>query len=293
MISEIEAKKVLTYHENPFPTHWDVNPYRGCTVGCKYCFAQYAHQYLGLADFFKDIVVKTNISEQLDKELSSKKWQKNQIKIGGTTDLYQQIEQKYELMPKIYSVIKKHKNPIFIQTKSDLILRDKAIITELSKIITVDIATSVSIFDEKNRKIFEPGASSTLSRIKMIASFKGISRNAILGFMPIIPYLSDTDENLEQIFSAAHQNGIKSVITSFLFLNGAAKSSFFKIIEKHFPQLLDKYKLLYKSQNLDPVYKSEMTAKINAIKDKYQFTNQFEPVLPQKSNQLSLFDEPN
>ncbi len=89
MIKKITAKKVLTYHQNPFPTNWDVNPYRGCTIECKYCFAHYTHQYLGSENFFKDIYVKTDIAEQLDRELSKKSWQGYQIKIGGTTDIYQ------------------------------------------------------------------------------------------------------------------------------------------------------------------------------------------------------------
>lgn len=290
MITEIIAKKVLTYHEQPFPTNWDVNPYRGCTIGCKYCFAQYAHQYLGLSDFFKDIIVKTNVATQLDKELSRKNWHKNQIKIGGTTDLYQQIEEKYELMPKIYDVIRKYRNPIFIQTKSDLILRDFDIISSLSKITTVDIATSVTIFDEHTRKIFEPGASPTISRIKMVAEFNGVCRNTIIGIMPIIPLISDTSENLEAIFQTASENGLTNVITNYLFLNSVAKKSFFKIIEKHFPNLVDQFRLLYKTQNLDSTYKSEMMSKINELKIKYNFSSQFIPVESQKSQQLSLFD---
>ena len=99
-----------------------------------------------------------NVAECLANELKNRKWKREQIKIGGTTDLYQPLEKKYELLPQIYDVIKKHKTPVFIQTKSILILRDIQIINEMSKVTTVDIATSISTFNESIRKVIEPGA---------------------------------------------------------------------------------------------------------------------------------------
>lgn len=156
MIKEVVAKSILTKHEHEFPTLWDANPYRGCTIGCKYCFAQYSHQYLGLENFFKDIIVKINVAEQLHKDFCKKSWQYDQIKLGGITDIYQHAESKYELLPKVIDVLKKHRNPVFIQTKSTLILRDFELIKELANYTTVDIATSISTFDESYRMKIEP-----------------------------------------------------------------------------------------------------------------------------------------
>lgn len=179
MITEIVSKKVLTYHKTGFPTNWDVNPYRGCTIGCKYCFAQYSHKYLGLNSFSKDILVKTNIAECLEKELGKRSWKREQIKIGGTTDLYQHSEKKYELLPKIYDVVKKYKTPIFIQTKSTLILRDYEIIKELSKITRVDIATSISTFDESIRKVIEPIGALALEIMEILRIISEICHSKI------------------------------------------------------------------------------------------------------------------
>ena len=290
MIKEIQSKKVLTFHPNPFPTHWDLNPYRGCTMGCKYCFAQYSHQYLGLEDFFKDILVKTNAHESLDAELRHKSWSGEQIKIGGITDLYQHIEKRYELMPKIFDVIKKHKTPIFIQTKSLLILRDFELIRELAKITTVDIATSVSSFDESLCNIMEPGAASPRDRLHMLSRFSGIARSTVLGFMPIIPLFSDTDENLETTFRQTKEYGIDHVVTSILHLRGNTKEKFLQTLQSHFPQKHAAFSKLYRASSVDEGYAQSLHAKIRDLRTRHGLHGVYEPVKQQAQvNQLSLF----
>ena len=290
MITETQAKKVLTYHPKAFPTNWDLNPYRGCTIGCKYCFAQYSHKYLGLDDFFKDILVKTNVHESLALEMNKKSWLNEQIKIGGTTDLYQHIEKKYELLPKIFDVIKKHKTPVFIQTKSTLILRDFEIIKELSKITTVDISTSISTFDESIRKVIEPGAATTLERLEMLAKFKGICRTTTLGFMPIIPLLSDTDENLETTFRQAKEFEIDNVVTSFLHLRGDLKMKFFETINTHFPEIFSNFTSLYVGSTIDESYAKKVNIKINKLRTTYNMFGIYSPIEKVKqATQMELF----
>ncbi|NVO03923.1 MAG: radical SAM protein [Bacteroidetes bacterium] len=290
MIKEIKAKKVLTYHPNAFPTNWDLNPYRGCTIGCKYCYAQYTHKYLDLDNFFTDILIKTNIHVCLEKEFQNKNWKHEQIKIGGTTDLYQHIEKKYELLPKIYDVIKKHKNPIFIQTKSTLILRDFEIIKELSKITTVDIATSISSFDESIRKVIEPGAASAMERIEILSKFKGICRTTTLGFMPIIPLLSDTEENLETTFMLAKEFGINNIVTSFLFLRGEGKPKFMKILKSNFAEIYTDFSKLYANSTVNEEHSNRIQVKIQNLRRKYDLYGIYSPVEPiEPTKQLSLF----
>jgi DNA repair photolyase len=290
MITEIKAKKVLTYHDNGFPTNWDVNPYRGCTIGCKYCFAQYSHKYIGLENFSKDILVKTNVAECLEKELAKRSWKHEQIKIGGTTDLYQHSEKKYELLPKIYDVVKKNRTPIFIQTKSTLILRDYEIIKELAKITTVDIATSISTFDESVRKVIEPGAASAMERLEMLRAFSDICHSTTVGFMPIIPLLGDTDENLDTAFRLTKEFGLDNIVTSFLFLRADVKSKFMKTIQTHFPEIYYEFSKLYNGSTVDSPYMDKTSMKLNTLRRKYELFGVFRPVeLPKPSIQLSLF----
>ncbi len=290
MITEVHSKKILTFHDDPFPTHWDINPYRGCTIGCSYCFAQYTHKYLEAGSFFKDIFVKVNADECLQKEFSVAKWKKEQVKIGGTTDLYQHIESRYKLIPKLLKVIKRHRNPVFIQTKSTLILRDLEQISQLSQIVSVDIASSVSTSDEAVRKIIEPGASPTAERINMLGKFKDNCRSTILGIMPIIPYITDSEENLESIFYLAKQNNVDHIVTSFLFLRGEVKFNFFKTIEKSFPDIYQKIKSLYKTDYPPKSYLEKKKKILHLLKLKYDLNDSYLPVRTESEYiQTSLF----
>ena len=207
MIKEIIAKSALHYHERAFATNWDVNIYRGCAHRCEYCFAQYSHKYMDTDDFFGDIFIKTNIAEQLDRELSTKrKWHKEPINLCGVTDCYQPLEKKYEIMPDILNVFLKHRNPIVITTKSTLILRDIKLIEKLCGVTEVNVGTSVTTVDEDVRKHVEPGASPAVDRLNMLSDLKAAGCATTVLLMPIIPHITDGENNLDQIFELAKEN---------------------------------------------------------------------------------------
>jgi DNA repair photolyase len=288
MIQETLAKSALSKHEHEFPTAWDVNPYRGCTMGCRYCFAQYSHKYLNLSNFFSDIVVKTNIAEILYSELRKKSWKGEQIKLGGISDIYQYAEKKYELMPQLIDVLKKTRNPIFIQTKSTMIMRDYELIKELAKYTTVDIATSICSFDETARKIIEPGAPTALERMEMLRQFTGVCRHTIVSFMPVIPLISDTNENLDTAFRLTKEFNLDSIIAYPLHLRGKLKVPFFQLIQNHFPEIYPQFSELYKTADLESNYANNLFQKIARLREKYQLFGSYSIVQP-KDNQLSLF----
>ncbi len=288
MIQETLAKSALSKHEHEFPTAWDVNPYRGCTMGCRYCFAQYSHKYLNLSNFFSDIVVKTNIAEILYSELRKKSWKGEQIKLGGISDIYQYAEKKYELLPQLIDVLKKTRNPIFIQTKSTMIMRDYELIKELAKYTTVDIATSICSFDETARKIIEPGAPTALERMEMLRQFTGVCRHTIVSFMPVIPLISDTNENLDTAFRLTKEFNLDSIIAYPLHLRGKLKVPFFQLIQNHFPEIYPQFSELYKTADLESNYANNLFQKIARLREKYQLFGSYSIVQP-KDNQLSLF----
>lgn len=290
MIKEIIAKSALSKHKNAFPTLWDLNPYRGCNIGCKYCFAQYSHQYLGLSDYFKEIIVKTNIAEQLFQELQKRSWKKEQIKLGGIADVYQPIEKKYALMPKIIDVLKKTKTPVFIQTKSTLMYRDLELIKELSKVTTVDISVSISSFDENIRKIIEPNAAPSIERMKLLHDFKGICRKTIVSFMPIIPLISDTDENLEMAFKLTKELDLDVIMAYPLHLRNKTKFAFFELIRRNFPNIYNEFIALYKTSNLKNEYAENLREKIAKLQKKYSLNNSYSIITkPVENTQLTLF----
>lgn len=278
-----------------FPFSWDLNIYRGCEHGCKYCYAMYSHQYLGSEQYFSDIYIKTNIVEQLEKQLFSPSWKREVINIGGVTDSYQPIEAQYKLMPDILRLMIKYKTPCIISTKSDLILRDYDLIAELSEITYVNVAATITCMDEDIRKKIEPGGAESLSRFAMLKEFAKTNASTGLHFMPIIPYLTDKRENVDSLYSHAHDSHVDYVLPGVLYLRGKTRQSFFDFIQAEYPDLYEPLQSLYKSGGAGKEYKDTLYSMVNEIKTKYNLSSSYSSPMKEKlkqseNEQLSLFN---
>ena len=171
MYKNIEAKSALNKLKRRIPYGWDLNIYRGCEHGCKYCYANGTHKYLGDYSFDSDIFIKDNIVEVLERELRSNSWNREIVNLGGVTDSYQPCERERVLMPDVLKLFIKYKTPIIISTKSNLILRDYELIEQLAEITYVNIASTIITMDENIRKKLEPKASSSLERFEVLNAF--------------------------------------------------------------------------------------------------------------------------
>lgn len=224
---EIICKSTCTKTKGSMPYKWDLNIYRGRDHRCKYCHALYSHKYLESnyeesiksnesisKKFFNNIYIKTNIAEELDKQLSKPSWKNEMISIGTVTDSYQSIEKEYELMREVLEVLIKHKNPVVISTKSDLILRDLDLINELSELNFVNIAVTITSLDKKIQKSIEPNAISSKDRLHVLEIVRS-QTNASTGlhFMPIIPHLTDSYEHINLMFKNAEKRDIHVILT--------------------------------------------------------------------------------
>ncbi|MDR1426049.1 MAG: hypothetical protein LBI70_03635 [Rickettsiales bacterium] len=291
MPREITVKTALYYHSAKFASNYDLNVYRGCEHRCVYCFAQYSHKYLE-SDFFKDIYVKTNLAEVLDRELTKKSWKGNMINISGVCDCYQPLESKYKLMPDILRVLLKHRNPVFILTKSPLILRDYDLLGELNSKTTVFIASTVTALDETIRKKIEPNAVASLDRIGMLHEFTKMKCRTNVMLMPIIPHLTDSKMSIEAIYHSCKINRIDNVIPSALHLRGDLKQNFYRFLELEFPDILPGVKHLYRGAYVDKKYSKILYEFIRIMKTKYGFfeTEEFQKRTSDTNQvQLSLF----
>lgn len=279
MIKEINAKTAIHYHKQKIVTNYDLNIYRGCEHKCKYCFAQYSHDYLN-SDFFNDIFVKINIAEILDFELNKKSWKHDFINISGVSDCYQPIEKQYQIMPKILKVLIKHKNPILIVTKSPLILRDYDLICKLAQDTHVNIYTSISTLDDNIRQQIEPNTVSSIERINFLKEFNKVNLNNLstgILLMPIIPYLTDTINNLENIFKLAKENNIKSVTTSAMHLRGNLKKNFFNFLQSSFSEVYLNIQKIYKNAYISESYNLKLNKFLFYLRKKYNLYNKNMP----------------
>lgn len=277
------------------PFAWDLNIYRGCEHGCKYCYAMYSHEYLDSDKYFEEIYVKTNVVEQLEKQLSSPSWKREVVNIGGVTDSYQPAEANYELMPDILRLMIKYKTPCIISTKSDLILRDYDLIDELSRVTYVNVAATITSMDEDIRKLIEPNGVNSLKRFAMLKEFSKTNASTGLHFMPIIPYITDTFDNIDSLYTSAKESSVDYVLPGTLYLKGTTRKIFLDFIKKEFPNIYDELLLLYKTGGADKEYKNNLYKTVNALREKYGLSNSYSKPMKEKLNQkknvqLSIFD---
>ena len=244
---EINCKSACNrINSNFLPFNWDLNIYRGCEHKCQYCFALYSHKYMDSDKFFDEIYVKKNIVESFEKQISSKRWKKSLVNIGGVTDSYQPAEKEYKLMPEILKLCIKYRVPISLSTKSKLILRDFDLFAELATFVPVDIACTIATVNENIRKLIEPNASSTEERFNNLKEFSKTKVNTGIFIMPIIPELTDSYNNLNMLYKIAKENNVNYVITTILNLRGETKISFLKFVKDNLPYL-------YKSMQIRPL----------------------------------------
>lgn len=277
------------------PYSWDLNIYRGCEHGCKYCYAIYSHDFIGAEDYFNDIYVKTNILDQLERQLSNPNWKKEIVNIGGVTDNYQPAEAYYKFMPEVLKLLIKHKTPAIISTKSDLILRDYDLIDELSRLTYINIAATITTMDEKLRNLIEPNGAESKKRFKMLKEFRKTNASVGLHVMPIIPYLTDNFENIDSLFYNAKESDVHYVLPGTLYLRGKTRDVFFRFIKIEFPNLYHDLLTLYKTGTAGKEYKDKLYKVVNERRNNYSLSNSYAKPMKEKLKQtelkqISIFD---
>lgn len=295
-VTEIQCHQACNKLKRKVPFSWDLNIYRGCQHGCVYCYAMYSHDYLKAESYFEDIYVKTNIVEQLEMQLSSSSWKREVVNIGGVTDSYQPLEAKYKFMPDILRLMIKYKTPCIISTKSDLVLRDYDLLDELSRITYVNVAATITCMDGNIRKKIEPCSKDAVKKFSMLKEFSKTNASTGLHFMPIIPYITDTRENIEQLYSCAEESKVSYVLPGVLYLRGITRGVFFNFIRREYPHLEEPLAKLYIKGGASKEYKDSLYKMINELREKYHLSSSYIKPMKEKMHkeeeykQLSLFD---
>jgi DNA repair photolyase len=273
-----------------------VNTFTGCSHGCHYCFAQYLEGYRKDPDagFFSEISLKVNIAELLDRELSKPAWNGKLINLGGVTDAYQPGEEENGVMREVWKVLIRHRTPVTLSTKSDLILRDLDLIGRLASLTFVNIASTIITADEELARKIEPGAASPASRFGFLKSFKK-ETVAITGVhvMPVIPLLTDSEEDLIHLFSETASAGADYSVEFPLHLKGRTRKHFLDFMRREFPSVFRSFLSLYRDSYLITEYGLPMQEKIGRIKSRFPLGNGYMDIyyreVRQGPVQLELF----
>jgi len=270
---QIECKSFLHRISNKFlPFNWGANPYRGCEHSCPYCFARYTHEYLGYnkdAEFNNKILVKMNAAEVLEKELSRKTWKNESVDLGSVCDPYQPAEKKFEITRQILKVFAKHRTPLFVGTKSNLILRDIDLLSEMAKTSNLMVNITLTTLDENICKMIEPRASSASERLDAIRQLSDAGVNVGVLFMPLFPYLTDSVGSINQTIKAVRDAGAKDLIPGVLELRSSCKEGVLFLIKKESPRLYSRYLTLYKKASVPKEYSGRIYRIVELVRKKY------------------------
>jgi DNA repair photolyase len=268
------ALNKLKYPDSWFWCRYTINPYSGCAHTCIYCDARSQRYYLS-QDFENEVIVKTNLDKVLDKRIkNSRKLLPDVIGPGGVCDSYQPIELEVENTLKILKVIEKHKFPVNIATKSNLITRDMEILNRIGKDTWCTVGFSITTMNEELAQFLEPHSSSPNERLEALKQIKQKAPNVQVGtyFMPIIPFLEDNDENLDAVIKKSKEAGADFVIFApGLTLRDAQADFFFKKLqESKYNHVVKPLLNLYKGQMGPPKdYVNKMHQKLLTLCKKY------------------------
>ena len=218
-----------------------INPYRGCSHGCLYCYARPTHEYLGLSaglDFESMILVKEDAPELLRKELSSRHWKPQVLSMSGITDPYQPVEKKLRITRRCLEVLTQFRNPVVMVTKNHLITRDIDLLSELARHAAAAVAISLTTLDDDLRRVMEPRTSRPSRRLAAIEKLAGAGIPVGVMTAPVIPGL--TDHELPALIFAAAEAGATFAAYTPVRLPGAVRQIFEDWLARHFPERKDK-----------------------------------------------------
>jgi DNA repair photolyase len=248
---EVRAKSIINQvpAASRMPFRWTVNPYRGCTHACTWCFARPTHTYLDFnagRDFEREIVVKVNAPELARAELSKPSWKKEHVALGTNTDPYQWVEGRYKLMPGIWEAMRDARNPCSILTKSPLLLRDLEVMNQINEVTDFGAALSVPTLDEKAWRATEPHTPNPRARLEAVAELtrNGIRTGVLIA--PLMPGINDAPEQVEPILELAAEAGAAYVTGIALHLRGEVRDLWFEWLHEHRPDLISRYERLYR-----------------------------------------------
>jgi DNA repair photolyase len=264
---EVRARSILNRvpERSRMPFRWTINPYRGCTHACVYCFARPTHRYLDFdagRDFEREIVVKVNAPELLRSELARASWQGEHVALGTNTDPYQWVEGRYRLMEGIWEALRDAANPCSILTKSSLLLRDLPLLLEIARRTSISACLSIPTLDERAWRATEPHTPSPRARLEAVAELNraGIPTGVLIA--PLMPGINDAPHQLEPLLELARSAGATNVAGVPLHLRGEVRDVFMDWLRCKRPDLVARYEELYRRGAYAPAEERERLSQL-------------------------------
>ncbi|MGH9309944.1 MAG: radical SAM protein [Vicinamibacterales bacterium] len=254
------------------PFNWTLNPYRGCTHGCHYCFARrYQTQFeLGPGDEFSSVIlVKTNLVDVLRRELDHPSWKREQVAVGTATDPYQPIEGHYKLTRGSLKSLAAARTPIGLVTKGPMVVRDADILADMSRRTGSTVYLSVPTVDERAWASLEPGTAHPLQRLRAVRTLADAGVHVGVLMAPIVPGFMDRPEQLEATVKAVADHGARFVGANVMYLKGGTKDHFLGFIRREFPEMLEGFERMYAGAYAPQGYAASIAAMMRTLQKRY------------------------
>jgi DNA repair photolyase len=247
---EVAARSLLNRVPggSSMPFGWTVNPYRGCSHACTYCFARGTHAYLELdtgRDFDSQVVVKVNAAEVLARETSRPGWAREHVAMGTNTDPYQRAEGRYALMPGIIAALHRSRTPFSILTKGTVLRRDLDLVAAAARDVPVGIGVSLALLDPELHATLEPGTPSPRARLALVRSVREAGLPCGVFVAPVLPHLTDSVAQLDALLGEVAAAGATGVTMVALHLRPGTRAWFLAWLGRTRPDLVERYEQLY------------------------------------------------
>jgi DNA repair photolyase len=276
--------------------NWSLNPYMGCVHRCTFC---YVRAFERRADRPSDdrygtsIRVKVNVADVLRRELARPSWEREHVAIGAATDPYQPAEGRYRLTRACIEALTEAHNPFSIITRGPMIVRDVDVLVEAARRASVSVTFSIPTLDEDVWRRTEPSTAHPRQRLKAVAKLVEAGIKTGVGMAPILPGISSSPSQIEEVVRAAREAGACGVWANVLFLRPGTREHYLEALARDFPEQLDYYKRLYAgraylgAEHTKPVRAmvSELAIK-HAVRDRRRV--RLEPEPPVIAEQLAL-----
>lgn len=240
-VTEDHTQGALSRNDSPdIPFTWSVNPYRGCTHACAYCYARPTHEYLGFGagtDFERKITVKLRAAALLEEAFNAPSWAGEAVCFSGVTDCYQPLERRYRLTRQCLEVAVRYRNPVQIITRSPLITRDLDLLCSLNEHQSITVTVSIPILDAETARALEPGAPPPSARLAAIGALSAAGVPVGVSLGPLIPGVNDAA--IPETLKRAREAGATWTFTQLVRLPGAAAGVFEERLREALPLRAD------------------------------------------------------
>jgi DNA repair photolyase len=290
-VKEIQAKVLLSHVKQPdtwFGLKYNMNLYRGCQHCCIYCDSR--SECYQIEDFDGEVLVKVNAIDLLRQELARKRV-KGPIALGSMNDCYMPLEREVNLTGRALKVIAEFGFPIHVMTKSTLVLRDLDTLAKISECYAT-VSFTITTADDALGKKLEPGSARVSERFEAMRVLADRGIQTGVSMMPVLPFITDSEENIAAIVRQTHAHGGSYIIPSFgMTTRDRQRAYYYARLDELFPGLRKKYERAFGDRYHCPANNADKLAQVFYKQcERYGISPHIIPYEPYQAEQLSLFD---